>query len=148
MIKKLLIPVVVAAVLGSTSAFAASVGSVALFGGAKTAGGSTHMSIGADLEYALFPFVGAMAFVDRAMTTPAVNSFGGGFAIHPIPLSGLKLVAAVGMESVSGHSATLYRLGGVYEYGFGPVFAGPAAYMDITSAEKAFVYGLTVGVGF
>ncbi len=116
------------------------------FAGAKTAASTTHFLLGLDAELPIMPFIGAAAFFEQSLSTPAATSFGGGIAIHPIPLMGLRLVGQGGLEMVSSTSEFFFRVGAGYNIGVGPVMVQPVFNLDFVSGSTAMVYGVTVGI--
>lgn len=122
--------------------------SAALFLGAKTLNSNTNLAVGVDYEYQPLPLIGVVAFAEQVSKSPTQTAFGAGLALHPIPLFGLKLVAAPGLEAEDGIAHFLLRTGAVYELSLGPVFAGPAVYLDFSNGHTGYVYGVIAGVGF
>jgi hypothetical protein len=94
------------------------------------------------------PMIGAAVFAEKTFSTPSGTSLGAALVFHPVPYLGLKLLGGAGVEIAEGEKHFLLRAGGAYELDFGPVFTGPAIYLDTAGGYFGYLIGWVVGVGF
>jgi hypothetical protein len=116
------------------------------FGGFRSAGGSTDLSLGLEFETSIIPMIGLAAFAEQTFATTATTALGAGIAVHPIPLFGLKILGQGGIEMTGSTNHFLLRTGVAYEFGLGPLFIGPVFNIDFISGSRAYVYGLSAGI--
>lgn len=123
---------------------------IAIFGGATTASGETHATVGLDYErrlplvdqvFGLGP-IADFSFASEVQTILAIGLF-----MHPY--MGSKITLAPGLEIVLGHSEFVFRAGFAYDFHItGDISLSPTFNADIVSGHVAWVYGLSLGYGF
>lgn len=119
---------------------------VALFAGVTDDDGESEFTVGADYEFRFHRIVGAGALIDHAGGSADTTVVGAGIWVHPH--GGFKFLLAPGLETHSGHTEFLVRVGAAYDFHVKSFSISPTINVDFVDGEEILVYGLSFGRGF
>lgn len=119
---------------------------IGAFAGITMASGSSNFTLGGDYEYRLQNILdgkmGILGFAEMIFASSSITVFGAGVTYHVIDRA--RLVLGIGSESGDGHSDTITRVGGSYEFDVKGYTVSPTIYIDSAKSSSATVLGATV----
>lgn len=102
---------------------------------------------GLEYKYSLYPRLGVGAYY--GFSSGDYNAEGGGIPVTFGVTEEFKLRAAIGVErELFGEDKMLFRLGGQYDFLFGPCNVSPVAWIDFVNHQEILFFGLMAGVSF
>ncbi|MGE0614555.1 MAG: hypothetical protein AB7P04_02855 [Bacteriovoracia bacterium] len=123
------------------------------FVGVHSSSGHSSSAFGAELEYRLslgsenVRNFGVGPIVEIATSSPSTTLLGLGVFIHAY--KGWRIIAAPGLEIVSGGNSAIFRVGTGYDFTISDhVVVGPEIAGDFSSSHTSVVYGVHFGFGF